>query len=168
MNRGGALPEPASHPNSGGLILPERIHKLQPNRTIQLRGFDDLGAGAAVHSATANSFKASGVFRDPGDFAVLVLYDADNFYEHPSIKYLPDTNFAGVTLSFDVHYKGLQPLDSAKYPTISWPYLEVIRPDGTTAQVHLFDHATKVSGTYNKAHTTITVEAPQGAQQYDG
>jgi hypothetical protein len=61
--------------------LSERIFKLQPNRTIQLRGFDDLGASAALHSATSSSFKVSGVFRDPADFAVLI-YDADNFCEH--------------------------------------------------------------------------------------
>ena len=88
------------------------------------RGFDDLGASAAIHAATANSFKVSGVFRDPADFAVLVLYDADNFYEHPRLKYLPDTNFDGLTLAFDVYYTGLMPLDSPKFATI------VLRPSG--------------------------------------
>lgn len=146
--------------------MPERIHKLQPDRTIQLRGFDDLGAAAAIHSATANSFKVSGVFRDAADFAVLVLYDADNFYEHPSIKYLPDTNFDGIVLTFDVHYAGLQPLDSVKYPTISWPFLEVIRPDNTTAQIRLFDYATQVGGAYTKAQATVTVVA-SGVQPWD-
>ena len=47
----------------------ERIHKLQPDRTIQLRGFDHLGAAAAMHSATAQGFTVSGVFRDAADFA---------------------------------------------------------------------------------------------------
>ncbi|MCW5979433.1 MAG: hypothetical protein KIT09_15255 [Bryobacteraceae bacterium] len=144
----------------------ERIHKFQPNRTIQLRGFDDLGAAAALHSATADSFRVSGVFREPGDFAVLVLYDADNFYEHPSLKHLPDTNFSGINLSFDVHYAGLQPLDSVKYPTISWPYLEVIRPDHTTAQVHLLRYATQTGGTYAKASADFTVIA-DGVQAGD-
>ena len=122
----------------------EKIRKLQPDRTIQLRGFDDLGASAALHSATRASFKVSGVFRDPADFAVLILYDADNFYEHPRLKYLPDTDFSGLTLTFDVHYSGLMPLDSPKYPTIDWPYLDVIRPDGTTAKIPLFAHAEQV------------------------
>ena len=44
--------------------MPERIYKLQPDRTIQLRGFDDLGASAALHSATPSSFKVSGVFEN--------------------------------------------------------------------------------------------------------
>ena len=74
------------------------------------------------------------MFRDAADFAVLILYDADNFYEHPRLKYLPDTDFSGLTLTFDVHYTGLMPLDSPKYPTIDWPYLDVIRPDGDDRQ----------------------------------
>jgi len=84
--------------------MPEIIQKLQPNRTMQLRGFEAFDAAAAMHSATANSFKVSGVFRDAADFAVLVFYDADNFYEHSSIKYVPDFDFSGLTLQFDVNY----------------------------------------------------------------
>ena len=77
--------------------MAEKIHKLQPNRTIALRGFDDLGASAAMHSATAASFVVSGGFRDAADFAVLNLWDVDNFYEHPRLKYLPDANFTNCT-----------------------------------------------------------------------
>jgi len=146
--------------------VPERIYKLQPNRTIQLRGFDDLGASAAVHAATSDSFKVSGIFRDPADFAVVVLYDADNFYEHPRLKYLPDTNFSGLTLSFDAAYSGLMPLDSPKYPTIDWPFLDVIRPDGTTAQVRLFDHATQTGGTYAAASGQFVIQ-DNGFVEYD-
>ncbi|HSW48881.1 MAG TPA: hypothetical protein VLH09_01845, partial [Bryobacteraceae bacterium] len=146
--------------------MPETIWKLQPNRTIQLRGFDDLGASAALHSATESSFKVSGVFRDAADFAVLILYDADNFYEHPRLKYLPDTDFSGLTLTFDVHYSGLMPLDSPKYPTIDWPHLDVIRPDGSTAQIHLFSHAVKVGGSYTSAEASFAIE-DNGLQAYD-
>ena len=32
--------------------MSERIYKLQPDRTVHLRGFDHLGASAAVHSAS--------------------------------------------------------------------------------------------------------------------
>ena len=122
--------------------MTERIFKLQPNRTMALRGFDDLGASAALHSATADSFKVSGVFRDTADFAVLILYDADNFYEHPRLKYLPDFRFDGLTLSFDVSYTGLMPLDSPKYATIDWPYLDYSLADGTSGRLALFPHAT--------------------------
>lgn len=146
--------------------MPEQIQKLQPNRTVQLRGFDGLGAAAAVHSASSSGFKVSGVFRDPADFAVVILYDADNFYEHPRLKYLPDTNFDGLTLTFDVHYTGLMPLDSPKYATIDWPYLDVTRPDGTTAQIRLFDHAEQVSGTYSAAGASFVIEN-NGLAPYD-
>jgi len=146
--------------------LPERIEKLQPNRNLALRGFDSLGAAAAVHNATANSFQVSGVFRDPADFAVLVLYDADNFYEHPRLKYLPDMNFAGLTLSFDVQYQGLMPLDSPKFPTIDWPYLDVTRADGTPAQIRLSNYATANGGTQTKASATWTIQN-NGLKQFD-
>ena len=100
----------------------------------------------------------SGIFRDPADFAVLILYDADNFYEHPRLKHLPDTDFSGLTLTFDVHYSGLMPLDSPKYPTIDWPYLDVIRPDSTTAKVPLFSHAQQAGGSYTCAEANFVIE----------
>src|ERR1051326_5101787 len=116
--------------------LPERIYKLQPDRTLSLRGFDSFAAAASIHSASPSGFTVSGTFRDPADFAVAVLYDADNFYEHPSIKYLPDFNFAGLTLNFDLNYTdGVQPIDSPKYNWIDWATLDCIRADGTSAQV---------------------------------
>ena len=152
--------------------MPERIYKLQPNRTIALRGFDDLGASAALHSATADSFKVSGNFRDTADFAVLILHDADNFYEHPRLKYLPDFNFAGLTLTFDVHYSGLMPLDSPKFATIDWPYLDAIKTDGSTVRIKLHDsdpaktHAALDGGTHGFAECTFTVQ-DNGLQGYD-
>jgi hypothetical protein len=146
--------------------VPERIYKLQPNRTLQLRGFDDLGASAAIHAATASSFKVSGIFRDPADFAVLVLYDADNFYEHPRLKYLPDTNFDGLTLTFDVHYSGLMPLDSPKYATIDWPFLDLILPDSSTARIRMFDHAVQIGGTYTAASGQFVIQ-DNGLHEYD-
>lgn len=152
--------------------MPERIYKLQPDRTLALRGFDDLGASAALHSATPSSFRVSGNFRDPADFAVLILHDADNFYEHPRLKHLPDFNFAGLELSFDVRYSGLMPLDSPKFPSISWPFLEVIRKDGTKAQIRLYDpdpdntHAVPIGGTRAAAQAAFTVVA-NTVKEYD-
>lgn len=146
--------------------MPEILTKLQPNRTMQLRGFDAFGAAAALHSATANSFTVSGVFRDSADFAVLVLYDADNFYEHASLKYLPDFDFSQLNLSFDVKYTGLRPIDSPRYATIDWPYLDVIREDNSTARIRLSDHATLASGNYTKAFTAFTI-VDNKLKQYD-
>ncbi|MCC7153444.1 MAG: hypothetical protein IT161_02650 [Bryobacterales bacterium] len=138
--------------------MPERIYKLQPDRTIQLRGFDHLGAGAAIHSATPDSFKVSGVFRDAADFAVAVLYDADNFYEHPDLKYLPDFDFDGLTLRFDVAYDGLMPLDSRKYPAIDWPFLDVQRPNGGAARIRLADYASVISGGNSPAQAEFQIQ----------
>lgn len=141
--------------------MPERIYKLQPDRTVHLRGFDHLGASAAVHSATPSGFTVSGNFRDAADFAVVVLYDADNFYEHPRLKYLPDFNFNGLTLSFDVSYENLMPLNSRKYPTIDWPYLDVISSSGSTARIRLSDHATVVANPDAPARAQFEIEGGQ-------
>lgn len=146
--------------------MSEQIFKLQPNRTMQLRGFDSFGAAAAMHQATATSFQVSGVFRDAADFAVLVLYDADNFYEHSRLKYLPDFDFDGLTLQFDVHYEGLRPLHSPRYATIDWPYLDVIKADNTTARIRLSDYATLQSGTHSKASADFTIE-DHGLKEFD-
>lgn len=121
--------------------MPERIYKLQPDRTVYLQGFDHLGASAAVVEATPEGFTVRGQFQDAADFAVVVLYDADNFFEHPRIKYLPDFRFDGVVLQFDVRYENLMPLNCRKYPTIDWPYLDVQPPAGEPVRIRLADHA---------------------------
>jgi hypothetical protein len=149
--------------------LPERIYKLQPDRTVHLRGFDSFAAAACIHSATPTGFSVSGTFRDPADFAVAVLYDADNFFDHPSIKYLPDFNFAGLTLAFDLNYtSGVQPIDSPKYNWIDWATLDCIREDGTTANVRLWDYA-MLKGAFPAASATCNVltDASAGIQAFD-
>ena len=147
--------------------MTERIYKLQPNRTISLRGFDGFGAAAALHSATPSSFTVSGVFRDPADFAVLMLHDADNFYEHPSIRYLPHFDFTGLTLTFDVAYSdGLMPIDSPKFATIDWPFLDVAPLTGDPLQFRLFDHAVQIGGQYTAASGQFTL-VDNGLKEYD-
>ena len=141
----------------------EALYKLQPTRTIHLQGASDFGAAAALHSATETGFKVSGVFRDAADFAVLVLWDRDDFFGHPRFSYLPDGDFSGITLSFDLHYDNLQPIDSPKFATIDWPYLNCLKTDGTLVQLRLFDRTTLVGGTYSKAQGTFTLNgAPYG------
>lgn len=138
--------------------MPERIYKLQPDRTLSLRGFNSFAAAASIHNATPTGFQISGIFRDPADFAVAVLYDADNFFEHPSIKYLPDFNFAGLTLDFSLLYTdSVQPIDSPKYNWIDWATLDVIREDGTTANVPLWDNAMLADSAFPAAFATANV-----------
>lgn len=108
-----------------------------PSPKRALRGFDDRGASGALHSCTDSSFKVTGNFTDSADFCVLMLWDADNFYEHPRLKHLPDFEFSGVRLAFTVAFTGLIGLSSSLYPTIDWPYLDIVREDGTTYQHRL-------------------------------
>ena len=144
----------------------ETIYKLQPSRTIHLQGFSDFGAAGALHSTTESSFAVSGVFRDAADFCVLVLWDRDDFYGHPRFSYLPDPDFSGLVLTFDLHFENLQPIDSPKYATIDWPYLNCLRTDGTLVQIPLFAHATQVGGNYTPASGSFTL-IDAGMQPYD-
>src|SRR6185312_2737808 len=143
--------------------MSERINKLQPDRTLHLRGFDTFAAAATIHHATASGWQITGTFRDPADFAVAILYDADNFFEHPSIKYLPDFNFAGLTLDFSLHYTdSAQPIDSPKFNWIDWATLDVIRADGTTANVPLWENAMLADSAFPAASATVNVVPGDG------
>lgn len=141
----------------------EQILKFQPDRTLYLRGFDGNGAAATLCQTSDTGFTVYGVFRDMADFCVLVLYDADNIFEHHSIKYLPDFNLSGMVLSFDLHYQGLQSIDSPKYSWIDWAQLDVISATGAPSnQVRLWDNATLASGTYSVAQGTFTFTVSNG------
>ncbi|MFN3323410.1 MAG: hypothetical protein ACK5AZ_07940 [Bryobacteraceae bacterium] len=144
--------------------MAETIYKLQPTRTMHLRGFDRRGAAAAFHSASETGFTVSGVFRDAADFAVLVLWDADNFFEHPSMRYLPDLDFSGMVLDFDLSYTNLQWVESLKYPSIDWPYLDYIKADGTSGKITLRDCITSRTG---RTAATRTWTVNGACQQWD-
>jgi len=132
------------------------LEKLRPDRTMHLRGFDRYGAAAALHSAAPSAFKVSGAFRDQADFAVLAVWDADNFFEHHSIRHLPDMDFAGMVLAFDVAYDaGLHPLESPRYNWIDWATLDATLEDGTPAQVRLWDNAELLGGAFEPATGTF-------------
>jgi hypothetical protein len=144
----------------------ETIYKLQPNRTMHLRGFDRRGAAAAMVNASATGFEVKGIFRDMADFAVVTLWDADNFFEHPRLKYLPDFDFDGLVLQFDMNVSGVQSIDSIKHNWIDWAGIDYTKEDGTSGSVKLFSGATGPAqplGTRTKATATFTVagSAPQ-------
>ncbi len=149
----------------------ERINKFQPDRTLYLRGFTGFGAAASLCEASPAGFKLYGVFRDQADFAVAVIYDADNAYEHYSVKYLPDFNLSGMVLNFSLTYQGLQPIDSSKYSWIDWAQLDVVPTDGTKdkapVKINLWDHATLSAGSYTAAHGVYTISAPGGCAAGD-
>ncbi len=145
----------------------EQILKLQPDRTLYLRGFDGTGAAASLCQTSPTGFTVNGVFRDMADFCVLVLYEADNTFEHYSVRYLPNFDLSGMVLNFDLSYEGLQPIDSAKFSWIDWAQLDVLDPLGVSSQPRLWDYATLVSGNYSVAQGTYTFSAPGGCIIYD-
>lgn len=145
----------------------EIIQKFQPDRTLYLRGVDGAGAAAALYQTSPTGFSLSGVFRDMADFCVLVIYDADNIFEHYSVRYLPDFDVSGMVLSFDYTSNHLQPLDSIKYSWIDWGILDVVTPDGTALQVPLFQHAKLKSGTFTPASVSFNVSVPTVTTIYD-
>ncbi len=149
--------------------MTEQILKLQPDRTIYLRGFDGTGAAASLCQTSPTGFTVCGVFRDMADFCVLILYDADNLFEHYSVKYLPSFDLSGMVLNFNLSYQGLQPIDSAKFSWIDWAQLDVIDAAGQPKlpAPRLWDYATLVSGNYAVAEGTYTFSAPGGCTIYD-
>ena len=95
---------------------------------MYLRGFDRRGAAATMHDASASGFTMSGCWSDQADFAVAVLFDADDTYGHLfSSRYLPDFSLAGVTLDFDLAMTGCQSPISLKYPSVPWSSLSYIK-----------------------------------------
>ena len=139
----------------------EAISKLQPHRTMNLRGFDRRGAAAALHQASASGFTVSGVFRDVADFAVLILWDADNGFEHPSMRYLPDFAFDGVVLDFDLAATNLQPIESLKYESIDWGMLDFIDDQGDPGQIPLAACITSRTGRTSATGTWTLNGSPQ-------
>ena len=131
----------------------EQIYKLQPDRTMHLQGFDGYGCTAALWGASGDGFTVSGVWGQQDDFVVLVLWDADCFFEHPRFKYLPDFDFSGITLSYTETRPGCVPMDSTLYPWIDWAYLNILGADGVERQVRLLDYAAAVGG-----YTDATVQ----------
>ena len=145
----------------------ERINKFQPDKTFSLGGFTGFGAAASLCETSPTGFEVYGVFRDQADFCVLDIYNADNAYEHYSVKYLPDFDVTGLVLNFNLNYKNLQSIDSAKYSWIDWAQLDLVQTTGEPVRVALWDHATLAGGSYSVAQGTYTITAPGGCTIYD-
>jgi hypothetical protein len=139
------------------VLLSETIHKLAPHRSMYLRGFDRRGAAAAMHHASAAGFTVSGCWSDQADFAVAVLFDADDQYGHLfTSRYLPDFSLAGVTLDFDLALTGCQCPLSGKYPSVAWGALSFINNLETPGTTPLAPLSTSSNGA-QVASRTYTV-----------
>jgi hypothetical protein len=116
----------------------EAIHKLEPHRTLYLRGFDRRGCAASLNNASASGFTVSGVFSDQADFAVLVLFDADDQFGHLfTTKYLPDFSLTGVTLDFDLAITNAQNPISRKFQSVPWGAVSYITKSETPGTISL-------------------------------
>ena len=136
----------------------ETIYKLEPHRTMHLSGVDRYGAMGSLWGASATGFQMSGVFRDMADFAVLMLWDADDYFGHyQATKYLPDFDFSNMVLTFDIQATGTQQLDSPVNQWIPWRSLSCILENGEPVIVDLWPHATQAGGTYHAASTSMTI-----------
>ena len=69
--------------------MSETIEKLRPDRDLQCFFFRPSGI-AALSEAGPSGFKVSGTWRQQFDWAV-VEWNRDNIYEHPLLRYLPDS-----------------------------------------------------------------------------
>jgi len=90
------------------------------------------------------------VFRDAADLAVLQLWERDDYYGHPRWSYLPDSDFTGMVLDFDIEFEGTFPFESKKSAWTDCQFLNATlidgTPEGKSAQKRLADLATGPTG----------------------
>src|SRR5277367_3467528 len=124
---------------------------------MYLRGFDRRGCAASLNNASASGFTVSGVFSDQADFAVLVLFDADDQFGHLfTTRYLPDFSLSGVTLDFDLAITSSQNPVSRKYQSVPWGAISYITKSESPGTVSLQPMATSATG-MAAASATFTV-----------
>jgi hypothetical protein len=138
----------------------ETLAKLRPDRDLQCFFFRP-SASAAMSGASATGFTLSGTWRQQFDWAV-IEWTRDNIYEHPLLRYLPDGDLSGLTLSYREERTNCIPIDSKLFPTVDWPYLRIWADDSSGDEqlyrVSLFDNATPVAGSYVAAEATFELQ----------
>lgn len=135
----------------------EAISKLQPNRTMYLRGFDRRGAAAAMSGASSSGFKVTGLWSDQADFAVLVLLDEDDLYGHlETTRYLPSANMTGATLEFDVALTACFSPTSVKFDSLLAGQLQYITSAEVSGSLPLASLMTSTTGG-SPASVAITI-----------
>src|SRR5438552_44955 len=102
--------------------MPETISKMQPDRTLYVASFSPKSAIGTIHHASATAFSLSGRFNAITD-NVILEWNRDNDFEHPSLRYLPDGDFSGLTLSYDIARSGLADIASPLFAYTDYPYL---------------------------------------------
>jgi hypothetical protein len=126
--------------------MSETISKMQPDRTLYVASFSPQSAIGTIHHASASGFELSGRFNALTD-NVILEWNRDNDFEHPLLRYLPDGDFTGLTLSYDFAHTGLADIASAIFPYTGFPYLNIYAGTNESLyQITLKNYATPVTG----------------------
>ncbi len=107
--------------------MAEQIYKLSPDRDLQCY-FLTPSAVAAMSGASGSGFVVSGKWRQQFDWAV-VEWNRDNVFEHPALRYLPDGDLSGLTLSYQEQRSGCIPFESNLFPVVDWNNLRIWAPN---------------------------------------
>ncbi|HTU48146.1 MAG TPA: hypothetical protein VMF91_24005 [Bryobacteraceae bacterium] len=145
--------------------MAEQIYKLTPDRDLQCY-FLMPSAIAAMSQASDSGFAVSGKWRQQFDWCV-VEWNRDNVFEHPALRYLPDGDLSGLTLTYQESRTNCIPLESNLDPVVDWNNLRVWATDdsGVENLYHVnfsLANATPVAGNYVGATATMTLTASPG------
>src|ERR1700761_1787521 len=145
--------------------MAEQIYKLSPHRDLQCY-FLTPSAIASMSQASASGFTVSGKWRQQFDWCV-VEWNRDNVFEHPALRYLPDGDLSGLTLSYQETRTNCIPIESNLDPIVDWSNLRIWATDdsGVENLYHVdfsLSNATPVGGSYVAATATMVLTASPG------
>src|ERR1700728_1693651 len=145
--------------------MAEQLFKLSPDRDLQCY-FLMPSAIAAISQASDSGFTVSGKWRQQFDWCV-VEWNRDNVFEHPALRYLPDGDLSGLTLTYQESRTNCIPIESNLDPVVDWSNLRVWATDDTGVEnlYHVnfsLANATPVAGSYVDATATMTLTASPG------
>lgn len=125
---------------------------------MYVASFSPKSAIGTIHHASTSGFQLSGRFNALTDNAILE-WNRDNDFEHPQLRYLPDGDFSGLTLTYDFAHSGLADIASPIFPYADYPYLNIYAgANESLYQIPLKNYATVASGSANlPASATITL-----------
>src|ERR1700685_2006424 len=145
--------------------MAEQIYKLTPDRDLQCY-FLTPSAVAAMSQASDSGFTVSGKWRQQFDWCV-VEWNRDNVFEHPALRYLPDGDFSGLTLSYQEERINCIPIESNLGPVVDWNNWRIWATDDTGVE-NLYhvdfwpNYATPIAGDYVPASAIMTLTASPG------
>jgi hypothetical protein len=129
--------------------MPDQLSKLRPDRDLQCY-FQEPSAVAALSGTSPSGFTVSGCWRQQFDW-VVVEWNRDNVFEHPTLRNLPDGDLSGLQLSYQEVRTNCIPLDSTTYDSVSWSYLRIWEESNNTENFHqvpILQYAVAVEGSY--------------------